>query len=115
MDIREEFFSTEGRLARMDYFQRNLALYFLSALVRYAAALQPGFAINLILTAILIILIVANLSLMARRLHDLDKSGWMAALIILPIVNIIFCLYLLLKKGTEGPNRYGPDPLEQQQ
>ncbi|MBY0310168.1 DUF805 domain-containing protein [Patescibacteria group bacterium] len=38
-----------------------------------------------------------------RRLHDSNKSGrWL----LLPFYN----LYLLIRKGTVGPNFYGPDP-----
>jgi uncharacterized membrane protein YhaH (DUF805 family) len=46
-----------------------------------------------------------------RRLHDLDRSGWWALFAFVPLVNFIFGLYLLFKRGTEGPNRYGADPL----
>ena len=48
-----------------------------------------------------------------RRLHDLDKCGWWMLLLIVPLVNLFFCLYLLFFKGTEGPNEYGDDPLQQ--
>ena len=43
----------------------------------------------------------------ARRLHDLDKSGWLMLLILIPVVNIFFIFYLLLAAGTPGHNRFG--------
>ena len=45
-----------------------------------------------------------------RRLHDGDKSGWFLLLSFIPFVNFYF-LYLLIKQGTLGPNRFGPSPL----
>ena len=45
-----------------------------------------------------------------KRLHDVDKSGWLVILLLIPIVNFILGLYMLLADGTVGPNRYGNDP-----
>ncbi len=46
-----------------------------------------------------------------QRIHDLGKSGWFALLLLVPVVNIVFLLYLLFAEGEHGPNAYGPDPL----
>jgi uncharacterized membrane protein YhaH (DUF805 family) len=43
-----------------------------------------------------------------RRLHDINKSGWLMLLLIIPLVNLIFMIYLLLARGTDGANRFGP-------
>jgi len=45
-----------------------------------------------------------------RRLHDGDHSGWWLLIGIAPLVGAITLLILLLHSGTEGPNRFGPDP-----
>ena len=42
-----------------------------------------------------------------RRSHDMGRPAWFAVLGFVPIVS----LYFLCKKGTAGPNLYGPDPL----
>ncbi len=48
------------------------------------------------------------LSAMARRLHDLDCSGWWA-LLLLPVAG--FSVVILGAIPTRpGPNRFGPDP-----
>jgi len=46
-----------------------------------------------------------------RRLHDLNRSGRQYWLLMIPIYNIYLGLILFFKRGTRGPNRYGPDPL----
>lgn len=61
--------------------------------------------------------LVPNIAVTVRRLHDRDLSGWwylglfVAGLI--PVINflsgIAFFVVMCLK-GTNGPNRFGPDP-----
>jgi len=46
-----------------------------------------------------------------KRLHDIDMSGWYYFVFLIPLINVIFGLILLFKKGTQGTNRYGEDPL----
>jgi uncharacterized membrane protein YhaH (DUF805 family) len=46
----------------------------------------------------------------ARRLHDGNRSGWWQ-LIAFTVIGLIPLIYWLIKKGTEGPNRFGEDPV----
>jgi uncharacterized membrane protein YhaH (DUF805 family) len=46
-----------------------------------------------------------------KRLHDIDRPGTHYWLLLIPIYNIYLSILLHFKKGTEGPNAYGPDPL----
>jgi len=46
-------------------------------------------------------------SLMVRRLHDNDKSGWNMALFLIPVFGQLYLLCLLLKKGQPKENRFG--------
>jgi uncharacterized membrane protein YhaH (DUF805 family) len=55
-------------------------------------------------------LLVPNLAVLVRRLHDQDKSGWMALLAFVPLVGPIILLVFTLLPGTSGPNQYGDDP-----
>lgn len=74
-------------------------------------------ALELLFTGLLYVLglfgFVASIMMLERRLHDLDKSGWWMLLLCVPLVNILFYIYILFFKGTEGPNQYGEDPLQQ--
>ena len=53
-----------------------------------------------------ILCIIPSLSVTIRRLHDVNKSGW-NMLWSLTIVGIFYVLYLVIKKGNDGPNNYG--------
>ena len=67
----------------------------------------------LVASLILIILFLPLNFLMIRRLHDLNFSGWWIIFPIdFPFGYFIFILYLIMAKGTNGPNKYGENPLE---
>ena len=54
---------------------------------------------------------VWSIGLMVRRLHDRDHAGWWVLLILVPVVNLLFYIYLLVAPGTGGGNRFGaPNP-----
>ena len=55
--------------------------------------------------------IIPGIALSIRRLHDLDKSGWWMLIALIPLIGAIILLVWDCQKGTEGPNRFGPDPL----
>jgi len=46
-----------------------------------------------------------------RRLHDLDRSGWWLLLSFIPLIGAIVLIVWFCTKGTDGANRFGPDPL----
>ncbi len=52
-----------------------------------------------------------GLSVFIRRLHDLDKSGWWALILIIPVIGFIVGIVWASMKGTVGDNRFGPDTL----
>ena len=57
-----------------------------------------------------IVLLIPGISLAARRLHDINKSGWWQLLWLAIVVGWIILIVWFVKQGDKGPNRYGPDP-----
>jgi len=64
-----------------------------------------------------LVVIIPSLALTIRRLHDRDMSGWwylgfvVASLIpLVGLVASIAFLVIMFLPGTDGPNRFGPDP-----
>jgi uncharacterized membrane protein YhaH (DUF805 family) len=53
-----------------------------------------------------------HLSVLVRRLHDGDRSGWWYWIALVPLVGAILLLVWFCTKGTDGSNRYGPDPFD---
>ena len=117
---KEKLFSAYGRVGRLSYFLRMLGIYlatmviafavvfvFLST-VRHAVSGQwaplVGGGIGLVGSVVIIIQAI-------KRFHDLNRPGIHFLLLLIPIYGLYISLLLLFKKGTEGPNEFGADPL----
>ena len=72
-------------------------------LIMYDAGV-PGLVFSLFV-------LIPSLALNCRRLHDIDKSGWWQTILLIPIVGLIVMVYWCVKAGDRGENRFGPDPL----
>ncbi len=57
----------------------------------------------------IVFMLLPLLSIMGRRLHDINKSGWYIFLFLIPFAGL-YVIYLFCKKGDEGENMYGPSP-----
>lgn len=51
-------------------------------------------------------LFLPGLSLWIRRLHDTDRTGWWAWIILIPIVGLIVSLVFVLLPSKPGPTRW---------
>ena len=112
MDLQKMFFSLNGRLNRKPYFFGNLALGLISGLFSAIMNNSDSILIAILGFIIGVAVIIGSVSLVVKRLHDLDKGGLWALIMIIPIIDFFFGLYLLFAKGTDGYNQYGEDPLQ---
>ena len=54
--------------------------------------------------------VIIILSVMTRRWHDLNKSGWNSLAILIPVVGLMVILWLIFGKPENENNKYGePD------
>ena len=58
-----------------------------------------------------LLITIPFLSVTCRRLHDTNRRAWFLLLYFIPFLGVIWLLVLCTLKGTEGDNRYGPDPI----
>ena len=54
--------------------------------------------------------LVPSLALGARRLHDINRTGWWLLLWFVSVIGWIVLIVWAIKRGDEGLNKYGPDP-----
>ena len=113
LDALKKYAVFEGRARRQEYW-----LFVLLYVILYIGAgvidvvvgtfdLELG--IGLFGAVVSLGLLIPSISVGVRRLHDIDKSGWMYLLAIVPIANIVLLVFLCLD-GTQGNNRFGEDP-----
>ena len=54
--------------------------------------------------------LIPSLAVGARRLHDINKSGWWQLLWFAILIGWIILIAWAIKQGDRGPNKHGPDP-----
>lgn len=119
----------QGRFTRLSYlawvFLSNLVfnvIYFVCAIfyvlsigvtASFEETLNSGFPAGILGIAVLAAFILFAIFLYysfvftIRRLHDCNRSGWLSLLMLIPVINIIFMLYVFFAPGTQGSNNYG--------
>src|SRR5262252_6146219 len=120
MNLLKLLFSFNGRIARLCYaggLLLNLVVFmFLMAVwqvvndswaLPFPDNLRDG-SLLVALIPIAVLFFWANLALAAKRLHDLGVTGWFSLLMIVPGANLIMIIVLLIARGEDNDNRYGP-------
>ena len=57
-----------------------------------------------------LVILIPNIGVGIRRLHDIGKSGWWYLLALIPLIGTIILLVWCAREGDYGDNAYGPDP-----
>lgn len=122
-------FSWKGRIGRLRYLAYQSFIFLLTMLamgvvaavgfatmgVTAATGKNPpeldGLSLMPILVGLLYIPMLAmSFTLARRRLNDVNRSGWLGLLLLVPLVNLAMSLYLMFAEGTRGDNDYGLPP-----
>ena len=122
------FFSFSGRMNR-GRFWAVIAFWILVRLgvpyLLYTFAMLPGQSLDIqdataspeifeagkIYAVLTVISLISTISAAVRRLHDFDASGLWAILLFIPGVEFIAYLVIGLISSQRGANRYGLNPL----
>ena len=105
------FFRFDGRVGRQVYW---LSIFFLSAVIGATGpfVIDPetgGVLFNFgpVQSFVYMIGTICSITVSIKRLHDLGMSGFFAiGLLFFPIA-VILSLWLGIRKGDQGPNKYG--------
>ncbi|WP_336167254.1 DUF805 domain-containing protein [Acinetobacter sp. 161(2023)] len=111
-------FKANGRFGRLSYAAWTLLFSFVIVIAIIIIAFTFGLtnkdltghstAGMILIGIVYIVCIYFNFIFTIRRLHDRNNTGWLSLLMLIPVVNFIFMIYLFAAKGTEGTNDYGP-------
>ncbi|GHE61162.1 membrane protein [Camelimonas fluminis] len=129
--LKEKYATFSGRASRSEYwwFQLFYWLAFTAVAIVFGglgAVLSGGdgnaaslyIAIGVPIGLLALATVVPLIALQVRRFHDRNLSGWWYLLLVvlgvIPYLGIVFSIAILvisILKGTDGPNKFGPDPL----
>lgn len=107
-----------GRAARSEYWWWALLNIIITTVlyVPYTYAVLAQDTTMLLTTGLLMAawglgVLIPNLAVTVRRLHDTNRSGWNILWSLIPLVGGIVVFVFLVLEGTHGDNSYGTDPL----
>ena len=100
-----------GRMGRLHYIGYSIGFSFLLGGVAFVVGRGAGAAgsstLGLVLTGALYIgYFVLLFQFTVQRCHDMNWSGWLSVIAIIPLVNLLFWFV----PGTAGANRWGVPP-----
>ena len=101
--FKKKYATFEGRASRSEFWW----WFLFSTIVVLASLLISEEIDNPILYLIIwLILVIPGFSVIVRRLHDVNRSGWNYFWILIPILGSLLLLYWFTKKGDAGKNNY---------
>lgn len=100
-------FDFKGRARRREYwsFMGCYALLGLSLLV----CCHVFNLANSLFWGVMLTMLIPALAVSVRRLHDINRTGWLLLINLVPIVGIVMVIFFFtLEEGDTHSNRYGP-------
>lgn len=106
------FFGVSGRVSRAAYFLAGLLLAVVQAFFLYRSVIAQNAGLDAssweaAFAATFFVSLWSNVALGVKRLHDMDRPGFIAVALFVPVVSIVAFLALCFFPGTPGPNKYG--------
>ena len=107
--VLERYATFSGRATRGEYWWFAFASLLIFVVLFTLSVATGAFAFMLIWILYSLAILVPNLALAFRRLHDTDRTGWWLLIGIIPLGSLVLLIFFVLS-GTPTANRHGPVP-----
>jgi uncharacterized membrane protein YhaH (DUF805 family) len=98
-----KYIQLSGRATRSEYWWFMLFNVLVGLAARYLIGGTPGMLMDMAL-------FVPTIMVSARRMHDINLSGWWQLVAVVPVFGWLCWLILATRPGQPFRNRYGFDP-----
>jgi uncharacterized membrane protein YhaH (DUF805 family) len=102
-----------GRARRKEYWMFvliNLLIGLALGIISMPLGLTSENGNSVLTTLYSLAVLLPNIAVAVRRLHDTDRSGWWFFISFIPLLGFIVMLVFMVTDSTPGDNRYGPNP-----
>ena len=104
----------QGRASSSEFWYAQLFIIltgFFLGFIEGLLVISPFSEVSVLASIFQLGVFIPSIAIIARRLHDINKSGWWYFLVF-TIVGVIPVLYWFCKKGNNHENDYGMNPLD---
>jgi uncharacterized membrane protein YhaH (DUF805 family) len=113
--LKTKYAEFKGRARRKEYWYFVLFQIIAQCAALVVDSILFGGGITPVYTLVGVALLVPALAVGFRRMHDIDRSAWWLLIGLIPLLGWIILIYWFAQPGTKGPNRFGPDPIEEEE
>jgi uncharacterized membrane protein YhaH (DUF805 family) len=112
LKVLRQYVDFAGRARRKEYWMFTLVNVIISIVL---ASIDSVLEISVLTVGILgliysLTVLLPNLAVSVRRLHDTGRSGWWLLIGLIPLIGTIVLIVFFATEGELQPNAYGPDP-----
>lgn len=109
--VLSQYVGFSGRARRSEYWYWTLFVVILGIVANLLdGAMSSGNSRSYLISGILnLALLLPNLAVAVRRLHDTSRSGWWILIGLIPIIGAIVLLVFYVQ-DSHADNQYGPSP-----
>lgn len=105
--LQNNYANFSGRISRRQYWMFALYSMLISFAFNIVIAILPFLAILSLIYSFA--LLVPSFSLIIRRLHDVNLSGWFLLIAVVPVLGALVLLFLLCMPSDKGENKFGAE------
>jgi uncharacterized membrane protein YhaH (DUF805 family) len=115
--VLSKYATFDGRASRAEFWRWVVVFVLLTLITRmidgalFLSSIREGLfargAMQPLTYITILVLLLPNLALAVRRLHDTGRSGWWLLLMLVPFVGPLVLLYWYVQPSDDGPNPYG--------
>ena len=106
--IKNQYADFAGRTTRQEFWMYILVYIGIAIAVGIVAGI---IRMPLLSNVLSLVLLVPSLAITARRLHDVDRSGWWQLIGLIPVIGVIILIVWCATKGDTESNQFGAVPV----
>ncbi|MDH3226673.1 MAG: DUF805 domain-containing protein [Thermoleophilia bacterium] len=112
LEVLKKYAVFDGRAHRTEFWMFVLVSVIISIILGVLDAVfgTSGGGAGLLQGLYGLAVLLPSLAVGARRLHDIDRSGWWQLLGLIPLIGIIVLIVWWAKEGDPSSNQHGPNP-----
>lgn len=110
-DVIRRYTDFDGRSDRPEVWWFGLINLIVSLVLWAVGSAAFGFLTGELVAVLYgLVTLLPALGVEIRRLHDTNRSGWWILISLIPLIGGITRIVFFAIAGTQGPNRFGPQP-----